>query len=144
MWNASIEHNNKLGLNMIKPVFVVSEKSVQPNEDFLCCKWNHNTFHEANDKGADQTVQMYRLICAFVVHLQQSQVFSYQCPVNKPVHEILVLIAYASSKSSYEPCNPHSLTRAFAACTHKEWLYSKTCLKGPLKNRQNQGLNDRW
>ena len=58
MWDASIEHNNKLGLNAIKPVFVVSEKSVQLYEDFLCRKWNHGTFHGANDKGADQTADV--------------------------------------------------------------------------------------
>ena len=23
-------------------------------------------------------------------------------------------------------------------------LYSKTCVKWPLKNRQNKGLNDKW
>ena len=29
-----------------------------------------------NNKGADQTVWMLRLVCAFVVHIQQNQVFS--------------------------------------------------------------------
>ena len=24
------------------------------------------------------------------------------------------------------------------------WHYSKTCLKRPLKNRQNKGLKDKW
>ena len=24
------------------------------------------------------------------------------------------------------------------------WIYSKTCLKRPLKNRQNKDLNDKW
>ena len=24
------------------------------------------------------------------------------------------------------------------------WQYSKTFLKGPLKNRQNKGLKDKW
>ena len=34
------------------------------------------TIQAANNKGADQTVQMHRLICAFVVRIGQKQVFS--------------------------------------------------------------------
>ena len=34
------------------------------------------TFQIVNNKGADQTVMMRRLVCAFVVRKQQSQVFS--------------------------------------------------------------------
>ena len=32
----------------------------------------------ANYKGADQTVQISRLICPFVVHIKQSQVLSHR------------------------------------------------------------------
>ena len=38
------------------------------------------TFQMANNKGADQTEWMRRLICAFVVHKQQSQGFSRRGP----------------------------------------------------------------
>ena len=34
------------------------------------------TFQSLNNKGADQTARMRRLICAFVVRMQQSPVFS--------------------------------------------------------------------
>ena len=33
--------------------------------------------YAANNKGADQTVQMRRLICAFIVHIWHNQVFSW-------------------------------------------------------------------
>ena len=34
--------------------------------------------YKANSNGPDQTEQMGRLVCAFVVRMQQSQVFSHQ------------------------------------------------------------------
>ena len=37
-------------------------------------------FQIANNKGADQTARMRRLVCAFVVHKQQSHGFSYLSP----------------------------------------------------------------
>ena len=36
-----------------------------------------NTVHAVNNKGADQTARMRRLICAFVVHIRHKQVFSW-------------------------------------------------------------------
>ena len=27
---------------------------------------------------------------------------------------------------------------------HRVFIYSKTCVKRPLKNRQNEDLNDKW
>ena len=45
---------------------------------------------------------------------------------------------------------PNILQKLSAEATsHKElrqaiWYYSKTCLKQPLKNRQNNGLNGKW
>ena len=38
------------------------------------------SFQNANNKCADQTDQMRRLVCAFVVRMQQSQVFSRRFP----------------------------------------------------------------
>ena len=34
------------------------------------------TLHAANNKGANQTAQMCRLVCTIVVHIQQNQVFT--------------------------------------------------------------------
>ena len=39
---------------------------------------SYHTFQIANNKGADQTVRMRRLVCAFVVCHQKSQGFSRQ------------------------------------------------------------------
>ena len=41
---------------------------------------SYNTFQGANNKGTHQTSRMRRLVCAFVVHMRQSQVLSQQRP----------------------------------------------------------------
>ena len=43
-------------------------------------------FQIGNNKGADQTAQMRRLVCAFVVSKQQSQLFSRRGPYNVEAH----------------------------------------------------------
>ena len=45
-------------------------------------KCSQFTFQKANNKVADQTVQMIRLVCTFVVRIQQCQVFSHPGPDN--------------------------------------------------------------
>ena len=40
-------------------------------------KYGYYTIQAANNKGADQTARMRRLICAFVVRIWQKQVFSW-------------------------------------------------------------------
>ena len=40
---------------------------------------NLYTFKKAITKGADQTVKMCRLVCAFVVHIQQNRCFVFSC-----------------------------------------------------------------
>ena len=58
----------------------------------------NSTLQKVNNKGADQTAQMLRLVCAFAVHMHQSQVFSGQafvtllCPSSPFVHRLLVNI----------------------------------------------------
>ena len=67
-----------MGLDMTKPVFGVSHKEnsnqspqlkilARQNCNFVCSKFSCDTFQSANNKGADQTVWMHRLVCAFVV-----------------------------------------------------------------------------
>ena len=46
--------------------------------NFGFCKYRYYTIEVANNKGADQTAQMRRLICAFVVPTGQKQVFSWR------------------------------------------------------------------
>ena len=70
---------------------------------------------------------MHRLVCAFVV--RNPPVFSRRGPYDLG-HEILVLIAKAQGKALEN--------------LHIHVLYSKTCVKWPLKNRQNKDLNDKW
>ena len=37
------------------------------NWNFTCSKFTYDTFHKVNNKGADQTARMRRLVCACVV-----------------------------------------------------------------------------
>ena len=89
-----------MGCDVRKPVFTASEQ-VRPKpvctatpisqniEIFAWSKFDCYTFHILNNKGADQTVRMHRLVCAFVVRRQLIQVFSRQGPLK--THIILVV-----------------------------------------------------
>ena len=44
---------------------------------FVFSKYRYYTIQVANNKGADQTAEMRRLICAFVVRICHKQVFSW-------------------------------------------------------------------
>ena len=46
------------------------EKNLKP-----CRKSRYNTFQNANNKGADQTARMCRLVCAFVVRKPPEDIF---------------------------------------------------------------------
>ena len=39
---------------------------------FLCSKFIHYTFQKLNNKVADQTARLRRMVCAFVVEMQLS------------------------------------------------------------------------
>ena len=67
-----------MGLVATKPVFGVSSKaSFKPVssatetswkiENFTSSKFTYGTFQKANNKGADQTARMRRLVCVCVV-----------------------------------------------------------------------------
>ena len=80
-----------MGLVATKPVFGVSHQAMlKPASsatetsrkieillEETSRKIRYDTFQKANNKGADQSVQMRRLVCAFVVHKPRRQVFSY-------------------------------------------------------------------
>ena len=51
---------------------------------------SYNAFHQANNKGADQTARMRRLICAFVVRKQQSAFLAAMIN-NNVMNELLVV-----------------------------------------------------
>ena len=53
-----------------------------------CCKLSFRTFLRMNNKGADQTALMRRLICAYVVRILQSQVFSRSRPKHSMSTEV--------------------------------------------------------
>ena len=49
-----------------KPVSSATETSLKI-EILICSKFSYDTFNKANNKGADQTAWMRRLVCACVV-----------------------------------------------------------------------------
>ena len=49
----------------LKPACSASETSLETSDT----ETSHYTIQAANNKGADQTEQMRRLICAFVIHI---------------------------------------------------------------------------
>ena len=51
--------------------------------NFGFSKCRYYTMQAANNKGADQTARMHRLICTFVVRIWHKQVFSWRCSYNK-------------------------------------------------------------
>ena len=57
-----------------KPVYPATEKSYN-DENIVCGKSSYSTFPIANNKSTEQTARMRRLVCAFVFHIQQSQVY---------------------------------------------------------------------
>ena len=66
------------------------------------------------------------------------------CNKFRPERKVLVLFLLSNNEGSCETGHMCRLTRAVPANTHKVKMYSKTCLKRPLKNRQNKGLEDKW
>ena len=80
-----------MGLVARKPVFGVSEKAnFKPvssatetsykNQNLACSKFRDDTFQNANNKGADQSARMRRLVWVFVVRKQPKTVFSRRGP----------------------------------------------------------------
>ena len=84
-----------MGRTVRKPVFGVSTKQ-DPNQSpqlqalarklkFLVKQAKYDTFQKANNKGADQTVWMRSLVCAFVVRKHWRQGFSHQAPYSNGI-----------------------------------------------------------
>ena len=71
----------QMRLDATKPVFRVFEEARLKPADYLeirnfaCSKPRYDTFQKANNKGADQTARMRRLVCAYVI-TPGRQVFS--------------------------------------------------------------------
>ena len=56
----------------------------QTIENFAGSKCSYYSSQNKKNEGTDKTVHMRRLFCAFVVPMQQSQVFSHQGPIGFP------------------------------------------------------------
>ena len=78
-------------------------------------------FPDSNDKCADQTVRMHRMVCAFVVRMQQNhaniysfynKALAYLLLVYAPLHDMSNNVGYATSKGSDQSAHKRSLIRA--------------------------------
>ena len=76
-----------MGLDATKPVSMgfwqskfqnslLSYRDYVENWNFSCSKFTYGTFQKANNKSADQTAQMRRLVCACVVRKPPEDRFS--------------------------------------------------------------------
>ena len=67
----------------------------------------------SDDRVTSETVSMRQFVIKAICVVGEE--------IKDPVHELLVLIAAASSEGLDEPVHMHSLVRAFAARMHIEW-----------------------
>ena len=67
-----------------------------------------------NNKGADQTARMGRLVCAFVVHKPGRQVFSHGGPFSKDPDQLVTdpLLHYINSVDSIGPSREKTCLQA--------------------------------
>ena len=83
-WKSHAAAHYYLGLVARKPVFGVSDKaSFKPVFSTTRCKFTYNTFQKANNKGADQTARMRKLVCACVVRKPPKTGFLTLWPISK-------------------------------------------------------------
>ena len=73
----------------------------------------------------------YKLIVARFCILINS-IFTYLFSWNKPVHEIMVPIAYASSEGSAEPAHPWKIASALTAHIHIEGMWLHVLISGNI------------
>ena len=71
--------------------------------------YGYFTFQIANNKSADQTAQMGRLVCAFVVRKQQSQGFSHRGPYDVEAQASWPLSGYVPRCSHLTNSRPNYL-----------------------------------
>ena len=61
-----------MGLVTTKAVFIqtslLSYRDLLEDQNFTCSKLRNDCFKNANNKGADKTARIRRLVCAIVVH----------------------------------------------------------------------------
>ena len=61
------------------------------------------------------------------------------------IFEIILILLIIYHKESDSCCVITSQSSGPMLITHAHRaIYSKTCVKGPLKNRQNKDLDDKW
>ena len=68
----------------------------------------------------------------------------YICYVNKDTYEIVYVDQKYSKIRLRMNCALKNLAMKLVVLNFWCCVYSKTCLKWPLKNRQNKGLKDKW
>ena len=92
---------------------------------FACSKFRHDTFKYGNNKGADQTARMRRLVCAFVVCKPPKTGFLASRPIylcclfawKDTLKSIVILEQNATfACSSFNLCRPVAISIKFVSC----------------------------
>ena len=90
--------HHDLNLSLVFPTKHVLNQSPQLQtlaRDFICSKITYDTFQTANNKGADQTVQIRRLVCTCVVRKASKTGFLHWCPnMTIPLSAHVCLISF--------------------------------------------------
>ena len=63
-------------------------------QNSACINWSHNAYQKSNNKCADQTARTRRLVCAFVVRLQQTQALSRRGPYLYRPYRIMYMYTF--------------------------------------------------
>ena len=101
-------------------------RSYRDNLNLACSMFRYYTFQNENNKGADQSIRMRRLVCAFVVRKPERQVFSRRWQFHG---------RYSQCFSSYEW--PHTLISRFPSNFQKKATYPLHQIKSLCKLRCN-------
>ena len=98
-------------------------------------------------------ISLRRLVCTFIVHKPRRQVFlrpgPYVCSFSKWSGLVFNRKSRHAVVTDRLPCikqfKPTNMILVWQqALDYGFCLYSKTCVKQPLKNRQSKDLNDKW
>ena len=106
---------------------LLSYRDKLENQNFACSKFRYDTFQKANNKGADQSAGMRRLVCAFVVRKPPKTGFLASRPKytmywgSCMCAHVLLNLLKELSKSDKMRDLPTEAQDSWA-CTFKEWL----------------------
>ena len=86
---------------------------------------------------------MTNFVTSFLIFLKKDMIFHENCLPADNAHEIACLLCYFE-KNKKKPEKIEFVVCCKLLVTLYGLIYSKACLKQPLKNRQSKDLNDKF